>query len=136
MVLIDERSGRDINALPILDDKQLYVYILQNTAGKVKVGVTKNLPQRIQSLSGSNGQGNAITHCYCSPATYLTTIEGIMHNRMKQCRIEGTEWFYYEDDPSGDILFDSAIELMEKLFSSTEYARCNELKQRMLSIRK
>lgn len=129
MDLIDERSGKDIDVLPILNDKQLYVYILQNTAGKVKVGVSHNLSQRIQSLSGSNGQGNTITHCYCSPATYLTTIEGIMHNRMKQCRIEGTEWFYYEDDPSGDILFDSAIELMEKLFSSTEYARCNELRK-------
>lgn len=125
----DSRTKQDLSSFEILDDGQVYIYILQNSVGKIKVGITTNILQRLQSLSGSNGQGNIIEKCYLSPATYLNTIEGIMHNRMNKYRIPNTEWFYYNEDPSGEILFDSAIELMEKLLNSKNYDLCNNLRK-------
>lgn len=125
----DLRTNQDLSTFEILDDGQVYIYILQNSVGKVKVGITTNIIQRLQSLSGSNGQGNTIKKCYLSPATYLNTIEGIMHNRMSKYRIPNTEWFYYEEDPSGDILFDSAVELLEKLLHGKSYELCNNLRK-------
>lgn len=127
--MIDDRTGRDIHEIPVLSQEQLYVYIILNEVGKVKVGVTHDLVQRMNNLGGSNSQGNHIVRCYCSPATYLNTIEGIMHNRMKDYRIKGTEWFYYDEDSSGGILYDSVIELMGKLFNSKDYVKCNILRQ-------
>ncbi len=125
----DLRTNKDLSTFEILDDGQVYIYILQNSVGKVKVGITTNIIQRLQSLSGSNGQGNIIKKCYLSPATYLNTIEGIMHNRMSKYRIPNTEWFYYEEDPSGDILFDSSVELLEKLLHRKNYELCNNLRK-------
>ena len=130
--MINERTGLDIKLSPVLEAPEKYVYILLNTAGKVKVGISHNIQQRIQSLSGSNSQGNKIIKCYHSPATYLYTIEEIMHGRMDRCRLKNTEWFYYEEDPTGEILYYSAIELLEKLFNSNSYERCNELRKKML----
>ena len=129
----DTRTKQDLSTFEILVDGQVYIYILQNSAGKIKVGITTNILQRLQSLSGSNGQGNIIEKCYLSPATYLKTIEGIMHTRMSKYRIPNTEWFYYDEDPSGDIMFDSAIELIEKLFNSKSYEVCNNLRKEFIS---
>ena len=127
--MINSRTGKDLSTYSKLIDGQIYIYILQNSLGKVKVGITTDIEQRLQNLSGSNGQGISIDKCYLSPATYLNTIEGIMHNRMNKYRIPNTEWFYYNEDPSGEILFDSAIELMEKLLNSKNYDLCNNLRK-------
>lgn len=127
--MINSRTGKDLSTYSKLVDGQIYIYILQNSLGKVKVGITTDIEQRLQNLSGSNGQGISIDKCYLSPATYLNTIEGIMHNRMSKYRIPNTEWFYYEGDSSGDILFDSTVELLEKLLHSKSYELCNDLRK-------
>lgn len=126
----DERTGKDLRLFQPLDKSQVYIYILRNSVGKVKVGKTSDINQRVQSLSGSNSQGNILLSCYLSEPTYLQTIERIMHSRMDYYRIPNTEWFYYEEDPTGEIMFDSAIELLEKLFYSKSYKRCNELRKK------
>lgn len=124
--MIDERTKLELRDIPILDEPQLYIYVLLNSAGKVKVGITTNIFQRVQSLSGSNGAGDKIIRCYCSPATYLYTLESAMHVKMNKYRISNTEWFYYKGGPDGELLYSSAIKLLERYFSSDEYNHCNE----------
>lgn len=127
--MIDERTGKDIKEYPILDDPKLYIYIILNNAGRVKIGKTKNIQQRYQSLSGSNGGSFQIIKCLVSPSTYLYTLETIMHDKFNQYRIPNTEWFYNKDDINGEGLFNAAINELKALFSSTSYKRCNELRK-------
>ena len=56
--------------------------------------------------------------------TYLYTLEGILHNRFKKYRIEGTEWFLGEE-----ITFEEVCNEVEKLFHADEYKKCNELRK-------
>lgn len=128
--MIDERTGLELKNISILEEPQLYIYILLNTAGKVKVGKTTNIAQRIQSLSGSNSAGDKIIRCYCSSATYLYSLELIMHETMKKYRISGTEWFYYEAGPDGELLYSSTINLLERLMNSNDYQKCNEIRKK------
>lgn len=129
--MIDIRTGIDIKDYTILDDPELYIYIMLNDAGKVKIGKTKNIEQRYHSLCGSNGQGNQIIKLFCSPSTYLYTLENIIHDKFNKYRIPNTEWFYDKTDISGDGLFIDTTEKLELLFSSAEYEKCNELRRRL-----
>lgn len=129
--MIEERTGKDVKDFPILEEPQLYTYVLLNDAGKVKVGITKNINQRIQSLSGSNGAGNTIIKCYCSIPGYLYTIERIMHSKMDSFRIPNTEWFYCEEDPRGERLFSSAVHVLDKMMKSDDFKKLNELRKSM-----
>ena len=124
--MIDKRTGKDLKEYPILEEPKLYIYILHNQGGKIKIGKTKNIQQRYQSLSGSNSAGDCIDMVMCSPSTYLYTLEDIMHRKFKQYRIPNTEWFYNKEDPSGNILFETACEELRLLFTSASYKRCNE----------
>jgi len=123
--MIDARTGKDIKDYPILDEPKLYVYVMLNNVGKVKIGKTKNIQQRYQSLSGSNSQGNDIIKICVSPSTYLYTLETIMHDKFDKYRIPNTEWFYDREDVDGELLFDKAVEELKLLFSSTSYKTCN-----------
>lgn len=129
--MIDQRTGKDLKDYPILEEPKLYIYIMRNNVGKVKIGITKNVHQRYMSLCGSNGQGNDIIDVLVSPSTYLNTLEAIMHNKFSKYRIINTEWFYDNEDESGITLFANACEELKSLFSSAEYKRCNELRKRM-----
>ena len=129
--MIDKRTGKDLKEYPILDETKLYLYIMKNNAGKIKIGVTKNIQQRYQSLCGSNSAGDQIIEVLVSPSTYLYTLETIMHNKFKQYRIPNTEWFYDKEDVKGDNLFNKACKELKLLFSSTEYKKCNELRRKM-----
>lgn len=129
--MIDQRTGRDIKDYPILEEPKLYVYIIHNNAGKIKIGVTKNVQQRYQSLCGSNSAGDKILEMLVSPSTYLYTLETIMHENFKQYRIPNTEWFYNKNDESGNKLFEEACNKLKQLFSSAEYKKCNELRKNM-----
>lgn len=127
--MIDKRTGKDIKDYPILEEPKLYLYIMHNNAGKIKIGVTKNVQQRYQSLCGSNSAGDKIIEMMVSPSTYLYTLESIMHEKFKQYRIANTEWFYNKEDVSGDELFSSACSELKALFTSSEYKKCNEIRK-------
>lgn len=129
--MIDVRTGKDLKEFPILEEPKLYIYIMLNDAGKVKIGKTKNIQQRYQSLCGSNGQGNQIVKLCCSPSTYLYTLESIMHNKFKKYRIPNTEWFYNKDDFTGEVLFADAVNELKIIFSSADYKKCNSVRKKM-----
>lgn len=128
--MINERNNSLIKDIEKLEDSQFYIYILKNELGKVKVGITKDINDRLQNLSGSNGQGIQITRCYCSSPTYLKCLERIMHEKMKKYRIPSTEWFYYDGDSTGDRLFNNAVKVLNKLMCSKEYETANNLRRR------
>ena len=129
--MIDIRTGKKLKDVPVLDEPKTYIYIMLNDAGKIKIGKTKNIQQRYQSLCGSNGQGNLILKVYCSPDSYLHTLEDIMHSRFSKYRVPKTEWFYDANEPSGEKLFDNATKELQLLFSSTDYKRCNNVRKEM-----
>lgn len=127
--MIDQRTGKDLKDIPILEEPQLRIYIFMNDAGRIKIGKTKNIQQRYQSLCGSNGGSFKIKKCLTSPSTYLYTLETIMHDKFNKYRIPNTEWFYNKEDPSGERLFETACEELKLLFSSDSYKRCNEIRK-------
>ena len=127
--MVDIRTGKNIKEYPILEDPKLYIYIMLNDAGKIKIGKTKNIQQRYQSLCGSNGQGNKIVKLCVSPSTYLYTLENIMHNKFKKYRIPNTEWFYDKENQSGEQIFINAVNELKLLFSSIDYKKCNCLRK-------
>ena len=127
--MIDIRTGKDIKEYPILDDQKLYIYIMLNNAGKIKIGKTKNIQQRYQSLCGSNSAGDKIIKLCCSPSTYLYTLENIMHEKFSKYRIPNTEWFCDKTDEFGEKLFDKAVKELKVLFSSASYKKCNALRK-------
>lgn len=131
MIMIDQRTKQELKNIEVLKDPLLYIYILLNSAGKVKVGKTTNIAQRVQSLGGSNGAGDKIIRCYCSEPTYIFNIEFIMHEKMKKYRIPNTEWFYYDEGPDGELLYSSAVGLLERLTSSKEYEKCNLIRKKV-----
>ena len=127
--MIDIRTGKDLKDYTILEEPKLYVYIMLNEAGKIKIGKTKNIQQRYMSLCGSNSAGDKIIKVCVSPSSYLYTLEQIMHDKFNKYRIPNTEWFYYKKDPSGEFLFDKAVNKLRQLFSSTDYEKCNNLRK-------
>ncbi len=127
--MTDIRTGKDIKEYPVLEEPKLYVYIMLNDVGKIKIGKTKNIQQRYQSLRGSNGQGNQIIKICVSPSTYLYTLENIMHDKFDKFRIHNTEWFYDKEDATGERLFDNAVNELRSLFSSASYKKCNKLRK-------
>ena len=125
-------TNKNIHELPIdkppLDDGQIYIYVLLNAPqGNVKIGKTTNMMKRHKSLQGSNGGGNRIVACYCSPATWLQSIECTCRNHYEWCRIKGTEWF------SGDnVNFEDVVGYVDGLFHTKNYETCNELRKSMM----
>ena len=125
----DVRTGKDLKDFPILEEPKLYIYIMLNNAGKIKIGKTKNIQQRYQSLCGSNSAGDSIIKVCVSPSTYLYTLETIMHDKFDKYRIPNTEWFYDYNNSNGDMLFENAVNKLKLLFSSSDYKKCNNLRK-------
>ena len=130
--MIDKRTGKDLKDIPILEEPMLRIYIMLNSEGRVKIGKTKNIYQRYQSLCGSNSQGIDIISCLVSPSTYLYTLETIMHDKFNKYRILNTEWFYNKEEPSGERLFEIICKELRLLCSSDSYKRCNEIRKEYL----
>ena len=91
--MIDIHTGLELKNIPILEDEQVYIYAMLNTCNKIKIGITKNIQQRYQSLCGSNSQGNEIIKVYVSESTYLNNLEKMIHEHFGQFRLKKTEWF-------------------------------------------
>ena len=116
-----------LKSIPILEDGQIYIYVILNTTGNVKIGKTTNIQQRLQSLSGSNGGGSKIYAIYCSPSTWVQSIESTCHNHYHFARIHGTEWF-----DGRKIEFKEIVEYVDALFRTDSYKRCNELRKSIM----
>lgn len=117
---------KELKNISILDDGQVYIYILKNSANSIKIGKTTNLQNRIQSLSGSNAAGEEIIDYYCSPVTWLHNIEKIAHEHFSYARMSG-EWF-----DGIKVGFDEVVTYVESLFNSSDYERCNELRKKII----
>lgn len=109
-------------SLPKIEDIQYYIYALENDKGLVKIGISKDISQRVLSLSGSNGGGNYIVRVAVSPTTYLRTLEHSFHDMFNRYRVKGTEWF-------DGISFEEIVTTMDDIFSSSSYERNNEMRK-------
>lgn len=120
MNIFDDISKVDV---PVLADGQLYIYVLENYPQKnIKIGQSTNMQQRLRALSGSNSGGNYITKIAISDATYLYTLERIVHQHFHQYRINGTEWF-------DGVTFQDVVVYLDSLFASSEYRLCNGVRK-------
>lgn len=131
-IIYTEENMHLLKDIPILNNEQLYIYVmLSMPQGNVKIGKTTNIEQRLKSLSGSNGAGNKIVALYCSPATYLSSIEGTCHSHYDFARIPKTEWF------KGDkVDFGEVVNYVDGLFHTSSYERCNELRKKIIEEKK
>ena len=125
----DLRTGLDLKNIPILENEEVYIYAMLNTCNKIKIGITKNIQQRYQSLCGSNSQGNEIIKIFVSESTYLSNLEKMIHNHFEKFRLKRTEWF--ASNKYGILTYEEVIEYIQLLFSSADYKRCNEIRGRM-----
>ena len=125
----DLRTGLNLKVIPILEDERVYIYAMLNTCNKIKIGITKNIQQRYQSLCGSNSQGNEILKVYVTEATYLNNLEKMIHEHFDKFRLKKTEWFV--SNKSGVLKYEEVIEYIEQLFSSADYKRCNEIRRKI-----
>ena len=132
--MIDIHTGLELKNIPILEDEQVYIYAMLNTCNKIKIGITKNIQQRYQSLCGSNSQGNEIIKVYVSESTYLNNLEKMIHEHFGQFRLKKTEWFV--SNKFGVLKYEEVIEYIEQLFSSADYKRCNEVRKRINELNK
>lgn len=132
--MIDIHTGLELKNIPILEDEQVYIYAMLNTCNKIKIGITKNIQQRYQSLCGSNSQGNEIIKVYVSESTYLNNLEKMIHEHFGQFRLKKTEWF--ASNKFGILKYEEVIEYIEQLFSSADYKRCNEVRKRINELNK
>ena len=118
---------KKLEQIPVLEDGQVYIYVILNAPqGNIKIGKTKNVVQRLQSLSGSNGAGNKIVDLWVSPATWLHNIEKLCHEHFEYARIPKTEWF-----EGNKLSFDNVVKYVSGLFSDKNYLKCNEMKRKM-----
>ena len=113
-------------SIPILNDGQIYIYVMLSDNGNVKIGKTTNIQQRVKSLSGSNGGGYKIIACYCS-STWMQSMEGTCHNHYHFARIPGTEWF-----DGNKVDFQEVVKYVDDLFHSDGYERCNEVRRKFI----
>jgi len=126
-IIYTKENVKLLKEVPILNDGKIYIYVMLNSPqGNIKIGKTTNIVQRLKSLSGSNGGGNKIVKLYCSPATWLNSIEGTCHNHYHYARMQGTEWF-----DGNKVDFNEVVNYVNGLFYSKGYETCNELRRKM-----
>ena len=111
--------------IPRLECGQVYIYVIENSIGHIKIGKTKNISQRLKTLSGSNCGGVKPERLYCSPATFLDSIEKTCHNHFHFARLSG-EWF-----DGTKLEFNDVVEYVNGLFYTNSYASCNEMRKKI-----
>lgn len=106
-----EPSFADIKKLPKLTDKY-YIYIIENSNDKIKVGRSKNIAQRINSLGHSNSGGNSFIRVAISTPTKCKKAEKWIQGKFAKNNIKGSEWF---EGVSFETMLMDSIEILEYL---------------------
>lgn len=127
MKIYNSKNITELKKLPILEDGSIYVYCMLNSpAHNIKIGITTNIVQRLQSLSGSNGGGNHIVKLAVSNPTFCASAEKAFHEKYARFRIEGTEWF-----DGSKVTFEEVVSEMEHQFNTKSYVVCNKLRKEL-----
>lgn len=82
----------DIKRLPRLDNAY-YIYIIENSHDMIKVGRSKNIAQRINSLGHSNSGGSEFIRVAVSTPVRQKKAERWVQNKFTRFRVQGSEWF-------------------------------------------
>ena len=125
MKIYNSKNIIELKELSILEDGSYYIYCMLNSpAHNLKIGITTNIVQRLQSLSGSNGGGNRIIKLWVSDPTFVSSAEKAFHEKYARYRIEGTEWF-----DGSKLVFEEVVTEMENQFNTKSYEICNKLRK-------
>lgn len=127
MKIYNSKNIIELKELSILEDGSYYIYCMLNSpAHNIKIGITTNIVQRLQSLSGSNGGGNHIVKLTVSNPTFCASAEKAFHEKYARFRIEGTEWF-----DGSKVTFEEVVSEMEHQFNTKSYEICNKLRKEL-----
>ena len=117
----------ELKELPVLDNGTYYIYVMLNSPQEnIKIGITTNILQRLQSLSGSNSGGNKIVKLAVSEPTYVISSEKAFHNHYDRYRIPNTEWF-----DGNKLNFEDVVDFIDKQFQMKSYEICNRLRKEL-----
>lgn len=87
-----------------------YVYCVSDGHGKVKIGITGNIEQRIKQLKHANPDIKLNAYITTKNRAEAFETEGALHELAYQSRISG-EWF----DKGAEDIFNDLKKMMEKL---------------------
>lgn len=104
--------------------KRYRIYVIENDANLIKIGITTDFDKRKRALSGSNGGGHKIIREYVSLETVLYNLEHVMHEHFARYRKEGTEWFE-------GVTFEEAVTYLVELTSSDDFVRCDAVRRQL-----
>lgn len=126
-MIYTSKNISELKNIPILDDGQIYLYVMLNyPQNNIKIGITTNIIQRLQSLSGSNSGGNKIIKLWLSDPTYVLSSENAFHNHYDIYRIPNTEWF-----DGRKLKFEDVVKYIEEQFNKDSYKKCNKLRKEL-----
>ena len=127
MTIYDSKNVMGLKELPVLDNGRYYIYVMLNSPQQnIKIGITTNILQRLQSLSGSNSGGNKIVKLAVSEPTYVASAEKAFHNHYDRYRIPNTEWF-----DGNKLNFEDVVNFIDKQFQMKSYETCNKLRKEL-----
>lgn len=127
MKIYNSKNVMELKELPVLNDGTYYIYVMLNSPQQnIKIGITTNILQRLQSLSGSNSGGNKIVKLAVSDPTYVASAEKAFHNHYHRYRIPNTEWF-----DGSKISFEEVVEFIDEQFKKKSYEACNKLRKEL-----
>ena len=127
MKIYNSKNVMELKELPVLDNGTYYIYVMLNSPQEnIKIGITTNILQRLQSLSGSNSGGNKIVKLAVSEPTYVASAEKAFHNHYDRYRIPNTEWF-----DGNKLNFEDVVDFIDKQFQMKSYETCNRLRKEL-----
>lgn len=127
MTIYDSKNVAELKELSVLDDGSYYIYVMLNSPQEnIKIGITTNILQRLQSLSGSNSGGNKIVKLAVSDPTYCASAEKAFHNHYDRYRIPNTEWF-----DGSKLKFEDVVDFIDNQFKLKSYETCNKLRKEL-----
>lgn len=127
MTIYNSKNVMELKELPVLDNGTYYIYVMLNSPQEnIKIGITTNILQRLQSLSGSNSGGNKIVKLAVSEPTYVASAEKAFHNYYDRYRIPNTEWF-----DGNKLNFEDVVDFIDKQFQMKSYETCNRLRKEL-----